>query len=128
MGQRNYKPRHQGAGRTFNGRKHIDNLYDSAWEKYRHRFLAKNNRCYRCGSPATVVDHLIPHKGDQKLFEKTDNHIPLCKSCHDQCTGYFDRKYKVGSSIKDKVDWMKWRRAALSLTFKVIVLPNYREK
>ncbi len=30
-----------------------------------------------------MVDHKIPHKGDQKLFWDRDNWQPLCKACHD---------------------------------------------
>ena len=49
---------------------------------------------------ATVVDHIIPHKGDQKLFWDTRNWQPLCKPCHDKKTatedGGFGRFQKKG--------------------------------
>jgi 5-methylcytosine-specific restriction protein A len=32
---------------------------------------------------ATIVDHIIPHRGDQSRFWDQDNWQPLCKSCHD---------------------------------------------
>lgn len=32
---------------------------------------------------ATVVDHVIPHRGDQALFWDTSNWQPLCRRCHD---------------------------------------------
>jgi 5-methylcytosine-specific restriction endonuclease McrA len=32
---------------------------------------------------ASVVDHKIPHRGDQVLFWSEDNWQPLCKRCHD---------------------------------------------
>lgn len=32
---------------------------------------------------ATVVDHKIPHKGDESLFFDDDNLQSLCKTCHD---------------------------------------------
>lgn len=35
-------------------------------------------------TPATVVDHIIPHKGDAELFWAHDNWQPICKPCHDQ--------------------------------------------
>ena len=35
---------------------------------------------------ATVVDHIVPHRGDQKLFWDQNNWQPLCKSCHDKKT------------------------------------------
>ena len=33
-----------------------------------------------------VVDHIIPHRGDQKLFWDQNNWQSLCKSCHDKKT------------------------------------------
>ncbi|MEO4040348.1 HNH endonuclease signature motif containing protein [Hoeflea sp. CAU 1731] len=35
-----------------------------------------------CGKPAKVVDHIIPHKGDRKLFWDRSNWQPLCTPCH----------------------------------------------
>lgn len=32
---------------------------------------------------ANVVDHIIPHKGDTKLFWKRDNLQSMNKQCHD---------------------------------------------
>ena len=32
---------------------------------------------------ATVVDHIIPHKGDSDLFWDESNWQSLCKRCHD---------------------------------------------
>lgn len=33
--------------------------------------------------PASVVDHIVAHKGDQVLFWDTDNWQALCKPHHD---------------------------------------------
>lgn len=33
--------------------------------------------------PATVVDHIKPHKGDSQLFWDQDNWQSLCKTHHD---------------------------------------------
>jgi 5-methylcytosine-specific restriction endonuclease McrA len=57
--------------------------YDGKWEKARAGFLAKHPRCFRCGQPATVVHHSIPHRGDRALFWRTDLWRPACKPCHD---------------------------------------------
>ena len=35
---------------------------------------------------ATVVDHVIPHRGDWQLFVDANNHQSLCKHHHDQKT------------------------------------------
>lgn len=32
---------------------------------------------------ATVIDHIVPHKGDPELFFDPDNLQSLCKSHHD---------------------------------------------
>lgn len=32
---------------------------------------------------ANVVDHIIPHRGDQDKFWDYDNWQALCKTCHD---------------------------------------------
>ena len=39
-------------------------------------------------TPATVVDHVVPHTGDSGLFWDVDNWQSLCKSCHDTKTWY----------------------------------------
>ncbi|HOO52277.1 MAG TPA: HNH endonuclease signature motif containing protein, partial [Alphaproteobacteria bacterium] len=45
--------------------------------------------CERKGHviPATVVDHIIPHRGDETLFWDESNWQALCKKCHDRKTG-----------------------------------------
>ena len=40
---------------------------------------------------ASVVDHIIPHRGDAKLFWDESNWQSLCKSCHDHKTMTEDR-------------------------------------
>ena len=42
--------------------------------------------CAREGkvSPARVVDHIRPHRGDVELFWDRSNWQPLCKPCHDR--------------------------------------------
>ncbi|MCA0996301.1 HNH endonuclease signature motif containing protein [Alloyangia pacifica] len=37
-----------------------------------------------CCAPATVVDHIIAHRGDMTLFWDKANWQPLCKSCHNR--------------------------------------------
>ena len=49
------------------------------------------NSCEECRKQgrfvkATVVDHIVPHRGDQKLFWDEANWQPLCKPCHDKKT------------------------------------------
>ena len=35
---------------------------------------------------ATVADHIVPHRGDMKLFTDRRNLQSLCKRCHDRKT------------------------------------------
>lgn len=128
MGQSIYKPRHLRGkvGKVFNGRKAIDDLYwTKDWTEYRVRFLDVNPWCYSCGAKATVVDHLTPHQGDEKLFRKLDNHIPLCKHCHDVITASFDRRHRAGNPITKKLQWIARERAKRDLTSRVRVMPSY---
>lgn len=77
--------------------------YDATWRRYRIHFLKKNPLCIQCMNggkytPATVVDHIIPHKGNMALFWDTKNHQSLCKRHHDIKTatedGGFGNTYK----------------------------------
>ena len=36
--------------------------------------------------PATIVDHVVPHRGDPDLFWDEANWAALCKRCHDAKT------------------------------------------
>lgn len=69
--------------------------YNGKWRKARLGFLAKHPLCVRHEAAgrvqsATVVDHIIPHKGDNSLFWDRKNWQPLCKPCHDKKTATED--------------------------------------
>ncbi|MFT3664632.1 HNH endonuclease signature motif containing protein [Piscinibacter sp.] len=62
--------------------------YDWKWQKARRAYLAKHPICVMCEQrgvvrQATVVDHRVPHKGDQTLFWDRANWQSLCQPCHD---------------------------------------------
>lgn len=62
--------------------------YGYRWQKERERFLMANPLCLYCERQgvtreATVVDHKVPHRGDESLFWDRSNWQPLCKPCHD---------------------------------------------
>ena len=70
--------------------------YDAEWKKQRDEFLIKNPLCVECRkkdyiNPATVVDHIIPHKGDKDLFWDQKNWQPLCETHHNIKTATEDR-------------------------------------
>lgn len=61
--------------------------YNYRWQKAREKFLRANPLCEYCQrdgrlTAATVVDHKIPHRGDQQLFWDEANWAPLCSHCH----------------------------------------------
>ena len=65
--------------------------YGADWRKARKPFLARNPLCNACMkqgvlTPATIVDHITPHRGDPRLFWDETNWQPLCKRCHDKKT------------------------------------------
>lgn len=47
-----------------------------------------------CGRPTSVVDHIIPHRGDQDLFWSEWNWQALCKHCHDHKTASTDGGFR----------------------------------
>lgn len=62
--------------------------YGSRWQKARATFLRNHPLCADHEQRghiviATVVDHIVPHRGDQTLFWDTNNWQSLCKQCHD---------------------------------------------
>ena len=62
--------------------------YGYKWQKARERFLREHPLCCYCErigrvTPATIVDHIIPHEGDDSLMWNESNWQPLCKPCHD---------------------------------------------
>jgi 5-methylcytosine-specific restriction enzyme A len=65
--------------------------YGPRWRRARAAYLARHPLCVRCKAvgrlaPAAVVDHVVPHRGDQRLFWDTSNWQGLCKPCHDAKT------------------------------------------
>lgn len=60
--------------------------YGAWWRKERKSFLERNPLCVECGRLANVVDHRIPHKGDESLFYNQSNWQPMCTSCHNRKT------------------------------------------
>lgn len=62
--------------------------YGGRWQKARETFLQHHPLCVYCEregriTAANVVDHKVPHRGDQALFWDQANWQPLCRSCHD---------------------------------------------
>lgn len=70
--------------------------YNSRWRRESKAFLAAHPLCAECQKEgryvqATVVDHIVPHRGDQKLFWDRSNWQPLCEHHHNVKTMTKDR-------------------------------------
>lgn len=80
--------------------------YGRRWQRYRERYLREHPLCvmhlelgYTVASD--VVDHIVPHKGDHKLFWDPKNHQAICKQCHDR---HKQRLEKSGTVIGCSLD------------------------
>ena len=62
--------------------------YGGKWQRARLAYLAKHPLCRMCEAQgkvtaANVVDHVVDHRGDMKLFwDSEGNWQPLCAPCH----------------------------------------------
>ena len=78
--------------------------YDHRWREARASFLREEPLCRKCKeadpprlTPATVVDHVIPHKGNQRLFWDRSNWAGLCTTCHSAVKQREERRgYAIG--------------------------------
>lgn len=72
--------------------------YDARWRRYRLMYLRRNPLCVMCEdegklTPATVVDHITPHKGNYELFWDETNHQSLCAHHHNVKTAKEDGRW-----------------------------------
>ena len=79
--------------------------YGSRWQKARLGWLKRHPLCVECESqgrvtPATVVDHIDPHKGDMRKFWDRNNWRSLCALHHNRATVLHDGGF--GNPIKPK--------------------------
>jgi len=79
--------------------------YDKRWQTYRLRYLNDHPlcECKDCKESdrilaASVVDHIIPHKGDTVLFWDPKNHQAMAKRCHDIKTAKEDGGWGNGTN------------------------------
>lgn len=80
--------------------------------------LAEEPLCRMCAArdavtPATVCDHMAPHRGDRALFFDFDNTQSLCKPCHDstkqaeEARGYVIGCDRRGRPVDPEHPWNK---------------------
>lgn len=71
--------------------------YDSRWHRRSRQYLAEHPLCAECQkktppgvTAATLVDHIIPHRGAMALFWDELNWQALCTECHNVKTAKED--------------------------------------
>ena len=76
--------------------------YGYKWQKVSKAFLLKHPLC-QCPDcqegklrlkQSTVVDHIIPHRGDMNLFWQRSNWQAMAKECHDKKTATEDGGFR----------------------------------
>lgn len=105
---------------TFDDRRgsSTDRGYDYRWQRARAAFLLLNPLCVMCEAKgrttaASVVDHIVPHKGDEILFWDSANWQPLCRACHDsdkrrlELSGTVKGSNADGSPVDPSHHWNK---------------------
>jgi 5-methylcytosine-specific restriction protein A len=70
--------------------------YDARWDKARAAYLRQHPMCVMCERagrqvPATVVDHIRAHRGDQRLFWDEANWQSLCLPHHNSTKQRMER-------------------------------------
>ena len=63
--------------------------YTHEWRAARAVWLRQHPLCVKClpaVTAATVIDHIVPHRGNMGLFWDVSNWQSLCKQCHDRKT------------------------------------------
>ena len=79
----------------------MSGLYSYRWQRVRLHFLQEHPLCVMCESrgrivAASVVDHVIAHRGNVDLFWDQSNWQALCKGCHDSRKQMLEQPNKVG--------------------------------
>jgi 5-methylcytosine-specific restriction protein A len=65
--------------------------YNYRWRRARLDYLRRNPLCVEClkhgyVAAATIVDHIVPHRGDEVLFWDEENWAAMCAGCHSRKT------------------------------------------
>ena len=87
-------------------RKTAERGYGGRWQRARLRFLGNNPLCVMCEQRgrvevATVVDHIVPHRGDQELFWSEDNWQSLCSEHHNGEKQRLEKSGRVIAQINE---------------------------
>ena len=92
-----HKPKADAEHKERRRRKIKNPLYGSRWADASRVYRINNPWCAVCASKgiyelATLVDHIVPHRGKRALFWDVDNWQGLCTACHAVKSGAERRK------------------------------------
>lgn len=75
--------------------------YDARWEATAERYKENHPWCLGCTAIGVsrrteVVDHIVPHRGNQKRFWDANNWQPACAWHHNAIKPGLERQYREG--------------------------------
>jgi len=75
--------------------------YDGWWRRERAVYLRANPLCVCCQAngfvrAAALVDHIVPHRGDKRLFRDVGNRQGLCEWCHNRIKKVVEAAWEAG--------------------------------
>jgi 5-methylcytosine-specific restriction endonuclease McrA len=78
--------------------------YTGAWKRAAVAYRLAHPLCEYCRlegrtTPAGCVDHLYPHKGDKKLFWRSEWWVSSCYTCHNSLKQAVERQGKAALDI-----------------------------
>jgi 5-methylcytosine-specific restriction endonuclease McrA len=118
-----HRPRHLGPRRRAEATRQRDLAqrrgtktergYNSHWERESKRHRIEHPLCVCCKAngrvkAAALVDHIVPHKGDDALFWDPANRQSLCNWCHERIKKPLELLFARG---KCSVEDLKLNRA-----------------
>lgn len=91
--QRPKPPGSRGGRRSAKGLAYQSLYKSKIWALLRNLCLSRQPLCQHCilfgiSTGADTVDHVVPHKGNVKLFRDLTNLKSLCRSCHTEKTKF----------------------------------------
>ena len=94
-------------------------LYDARWRQAAALFRAEHPYCLGCAAigvtrAAVVIDHIVPHRGNEERFLCEENFQSLCRWHHNSVKPMLERMWRAGK-IRD-VDLRLSSDAAVKLT------------
>jgi 5-methylcytosine-specific restriction protein A len=83
--------------------------YDGRWRHVSAGHLLKRPMCVCCAAngrvtAATLVDHIVPHRGCKTLFWDAANRQGLCDNCHSRVKAIIERRWSLGMVDADALN------------------------